>query len=241
YYITSGLKVADQNKAELLRFLDEESADAALSKIDRVGLIPFEPSGPRKLRLYAFTPNTSFCKSQRLYGGKAVERAFISLLLDRIYPGLANDFPYGYIENGATSGWKAACTAAEERIDHVSQRFIASYGRALRTEFGMPARRAILEAVHNTRPGHSLGRMRKALAHAALESTPPDLVIFDEFQCYRHVRSPEDDNPLAKQLLRGKESAAPPPLLLLSATPYRFFAERWETIAGIAPHAELFE
>lgn len=84
FYISSGHKVADQNKVELLRFLDEDDADDALSKIDRVGLIPFEEKRAGSLRLYAFTPHTSFSSTKRLYGGKAVERAFIKLLLDEI-------------------------------------------------------------------------------------------------------------------------------------------------------------
>ena len=102
YYITSGLKVADQNKVELLRFLEKDEAKDALSVIDRVGLIPFEEKRKGKLRLYAFTPTTSFSSSQRLYGGKAVERAFIKLLLDELYPGLTAAFPEGQnIENFA--------------------------------------------------------------------------------------------------------------------------------------------
>lgn len=52
YYITSGLKVADQNKVELLRFLDKNEAKDALSTIDRVGLIPFE----ERRRRYGSTP-----------------------------------------------------------------------------------------------------------------------------------------------------------------------------------------
>jgi hypothetical protein len=42
---------------------------------------------------YAFTPKTSFSGSQRLYGGKSVERAFIGLLLDEVYPGLTDALP----------------------------------------------------------------------------------------------------------------------------------------------------
>lgn len=241
YYITSGLKVADQNKVELLRFLDKDDAKAALSTIDRVGLIPFEAKQRGKLRLYAFTPTTSFSGSQRHYGGKAVERAFIGLLLDEVYPGLTDAFPEGYIEYGATTGWPWACKEARAQINHVPRHFISSYGRALRAEFGMPARENILRAIATTKHGQSLGRMRKALAQAALEAAPPDLVIFDEFQCYRELLSPGADNPLALKLLCGSDGESPPPLLLLSATPYRFYAERWESGAGIAPHAELFD
>lgn len=241
YYITSGLKVADQNKVELLRFLDKDDAKAALSTIDRVGLIPFEAKQRGKLRLYAFTPTTSFSGSQRHYGGKAVERAFIGLLLDEVYPGLTDAFPEGYIEYGATTGWPWACKEARAQINHVPRHFISSYGRALRAEFGTPARENILRAIATTKHGQSLGRMRKALAQAALEAAPPDLVIFDEFQCYRELLSPGADNPLALKLLCGSDGESPPPLLLLSATPYRFYAERWESGAGIAPHAELFD
>lgn len=72
--------------------------------------------------------------------------------------------------------------------------------------------------------GHIIGMMRKALAQAALDSATPDLVILDEFQCYRELLDAGDDNALARQLLEGKDDATPPPILLLSATPYRFYA-----------------
>lgn len=243
YYISSGHKVADQNKFELLRFLDEDAANAALSKIDRVGLIPFEEKRSCSLRLYAFTPHTSFSNTKRLYGGKAVERAFIKLLLDEIYPGLTDTFRDGFIEHGATTGWGRALTEAQWKFEHASAAFKTAYGRALRAEFGKPAREAIAREVRDKTfsDGHIIGMMRKALAQAALDSATPDLVILDEFQCYRELLDAGDDNPLARQLLEGKDDATPPPILLLSATPYRFYAERWETGAGAAPHVELFD
>lgn len=243
YYISSGHKVADQNKVELLRFLDEDDADDALSKIDRVGLIPFEEKRAGSLRLYAFTPHTSFSSTKRLYGGKAVERAFIKLLLDEIYPGLTCTFRDGFIEHGATTGWVWALAEAERKFEHASAAFKTAYGRALREEFGKPAREMIARAANNPKiaDGHTIGLMRKALAQAALDSATPDLVILDEFQCYRELLDAGEDNPLALQLLQGKDGASPPPILLLSATPYRFYAERWEASAGAAPHVELFD
>lgn len=243
YYISSGHKVADQNKFELLRFLDEDAADAALSKIDRVGLIPLEEKRSSSLRLYAFTPHTSFSGTKRLYGGKAVERAFIKLLLDEIYPGLTNSFRDGFLEHGATAGWCWALTDAQRKFEHAPAAFKAAYRRALRAEFGKPARETISTAVRDKTlsDGHIIGKMRKALAQAALDYAAPDLVILDEFQCYRDLLDPGDNNPLARQLLEGKDGAAPPQILLLSATPYRFYAERWETSAGAAPHVELFD
>lgn len=243
YYISSGHKVADQNKVELLRFLKEDDAAAALSKIDRVGLIPFEEKRVGSLRLYAFTPLTSFSSTKRLYGGKAVERAFIMLMLDEIYPGLTGTFRDGFIEHGATTGWIWALAEAERKFEHASAAYKTAFGRALREEFGKPARDAISQAANNPNiaDGHTIGLMRKALAQAALDSATPDLVILDEFQCYRELLNAGADNPLARQLLEGKDGSSPPPILLLSATPYRFYAERWETGAGPPPHVELFD
>jgi len=243
YYISSGHKVADQNKVELLRFLDEDAADAALSKIDRVGLIPIEEKRAGSLRLYAFTPHTSFSSKKRLYGGKAVERAFIKLLLDEIYPGLTSTFPDKFIEHGATTGWVWALAEAQRKFEYASVAFKTAYGRALREEFGRAARKTISQAANDERisDGHTIGLMRKALAQAALDSARPDLVILDEFQCYRELLDARVDNPLARQMLDGKNGSSPPPILLISATPYRFYAERWETGAGGASHIELFD
>jgi len=126
-------------------------------------------------------------------------------------------------------------------MENVSRRFVDAYGGALRTEFGPSVREAILKAVKDAKPGHTLGRLRKALAQAALAATPPDFVVFDEFQCYRELFDPAANNQLARALLDGPEGGAPPPLLLLSATPYRFYAERWESGAGAQPHDEFFD
>jgi hypothetical protein len=243
YYISSGHKVADQNKVELLRFLDEDAAGEALSKIDRIGLIPIEEKRTGSLRLYAFTPHTSFSSKKRLYGGKAVERAFIKLLLDEIYPGLTSTFPDKFIEHGATTGWGWALAEAQRKFEYASVAFKTAYGRALRGEFGRAARKTISQAANDAMisDGHTIGLMRKALAQAALDSARPDLVILDEFQCYRELLDARADNPLARQMLEGKGGSSPPPILLLSATPYRFYAERWETGAGGAPHVELFD
>lgn len=240
YYVTSSLKVADQNKSELLRFLGDDEAKAALSKVDRVGLMPFE-APPQKIRLFAFTPKTSFSGSQRLYGGKAIERAFIGCLLDERYPGLTSVFPKDFLEYGATSSWPWACREAQEKIKNVSRRYVSAYGSALRTEFGHPVRDGILAAIKDAKHGHTLGRLRKALAEASLAAMPPDLVVFDEFQCYRELFDPLADNQLARALIDGPEGGSSPPLLLLSATPYRFYAERWETGPGTQPHDEFFD
>lgn len=243
YYISSGHKVADQNKVELLRFLNGDASEAALSKIDRIGLIPIEEKRTASLRLYAFTPHTSFSSKKHLYGGKAVERAFIKLLLDEIYPGLTDTFPAKFIEHGATTGWTWALAEAQRKFEHASAAFKSAYGRAIRAEFGCAARKTISQDANDggVSASYTIGRMRKALAQAALDSVRPDLVILDEFQCYRELLDERANNPLARQMLEGKNGSSGPPILLISATPYRFYAERWETGADGAPHEELFD
>ncbi len=241
FYITSGHKVSDQNKADLLAFLDAEDAKRALSTADRVGLIPLVGKLKSRIRLYALTPTTSFPAAARLYGGKAIERAFIALLLDEVYAGLTARFPRGFLRHTAKPpGWKIARDDAARRMKDVPRRFVDAYGKALRTEFGQPGRDRILEAAGKEPRGSTLGRLRRALGEAALIATPPDLIILDEFQCYRELLNPAADNRLAARLLTGGGGKAPA-VLLLSATPYRFYAERWAGLeSGVAHHHELY-
>ena len=117
YYITSGLKVADQNKVELLRFLDKDEAKDALSSIDRVGLIPFEEKRKGKLRLYAFTPTTSFSSSQRPLRGKGCRARVHQASARRTLPRpVRQPFLKGFMEYGATSGWTWACEDAQGQV-----------------------------------------------------------------------------------------------------------------------------
>ncbi len=164
YYITSGLKVADQNKVELLRFLDKDDAKDALSIIDRVGLIPFEEKRKGKLRLYAFTPTTSFSSSQRLYGGKAVERAFIKLLLDELYPGLTAAF------TASRSSVSTNSTARPQRLASVISQLRRAQYITLETTTWSPGERAWNTAVAAADPEPKSNA--PAFASSSMASSP---------------------------------------------------------------------
>ena len=56
FYVTSGSRVGDQNKRDLLAFLLSDELRAALSGADRLGLIPFTKRPEGKVHLYAFAP-----------------------------------------------------------------------------------------------------------------------------------------------------------------------------------------
>jgi len=75
YYITNGQRVANQNRGRLIDFLDRGTQKEALSKADRLNLIPLYPRPSAPVALYALTPGTSFPgRSTRLHAGRKEER-----------------------------------------------------------------------------------------------------------------------------------------------------------------------
>ena len=89
YYITSGQRVAHQNRDRLLDFLKPEKRAEAVSSADRLGLIPLVAKPKTNVALYALTPGTSFPgQRRRLHGGRKEERAFLMALLGRALPHL---------------------------------------------------------------------------------------------------------------------------------------------------------
>ncbi len=125
-------------------------------------------------------------------------------------------------------------------VGDLPSKFIAEYRSALVQEFGHNARGKIVEAARRDKPLHVLARLRRPLAEACLLATPPDLVIFDEFQRYRELLKPAENDRLVGALLNGKNGRGPA-MLLLSATPYRLYSEAWEGSAQNQPHHELFD
>ena len=77
-----------------------------------------------------------------------------------------------------------------------------------------------------------IGRLRELLASASVKALEPDLVILDEFQRFHHFLNPPELDTTAK-LAQEMVTAVMPeghnvPLLLLSATPYRYYASNAE-------------
>jgi hypothetical protein len=97
YYITNGQRLAHQNRDRLVDFLSEDDQKKALSKADRLNLIPLFDAPKTPVVLYALTPGTSFPgKTTRLHAGRKEERAFLTALLGRAHPHLVSRLP----ENG---------------------------------------------------------------------------------------------------------------------------------------------
>ncbi len=239
YYVTSNTKVSDQNARRLVDFLGPASK-SAVSRVDRLGLIPLEKPA-RALRLHPLAPITSFPPpAARPQTGKAGERAFISWLLERCYPGIRKALPKGLLQQRAKSGWQVALNRAKPLATRVPKSFVKAYRSQLISTFGRNARKHIVEAAKKRSEWLKvLARLRRSLAEACLLARPPDLVIFDEFQRYRDLLTPGNGDRLGRALLEGGNGRRPA-ILLLSATPYRLFSETWEITAGEQPHKELF-
>jgi hypothetical protein len=241
YYITSNTRVSDQNASRLVDFLtDQKAKKAALSKVDRLSMIPLDPKSDSPLRLYSLAPLTSFPpETARPNPGSALERAFLSLLLEKVVPGILDALPNGFMQQRAVKSWLGACATAKRLIGNTDRKLVSAYRDALRERFGHGLKRKIAEAAASQSPSRTLTTLRRLLAEACLAGTPPNLIIFDEFQRFRELLAPAASDRLGRALLGiGRRK---PAMLLLSATPYRLYGESWNGKDGPRAHEELFE
>ena len=243
FYVANGQAVAHQNRDRLIDFLPTAARKKAVSKADRLGLIPLTDPPQGRVGIFSLTPATSFPGTRtRLSGGRKEERAFIAALLRRALPRLLPRIDPDTLRGSAgKEGWALLVDAKQREAGDAPLRLVAAFRMAVEREFGRPVRDMIIASSDNESKGAFAGRLRRALAEAALIARPPDLIIFDEFQRYRTLLSEAGQaDRLVQTLLQGRRSR-PPAILLLSATPYRQYVSRWEESRGIAAQAELFQ
>jgi len=251
FYVTSNTRVSDQNASRLVDFLgDKRARQRALSKVDRLSMIPLDQrpddkDPPSPLRLYSLAPQTSFpAEGTRPSPGAAVERAFLGFLLERAVPGVLEKLPDRFIQQRATVSWEGACRTAQKLMSGIDPKLVETYRNALKARFNpegkRPSLRDRIAAAAMTKPeSRTLTVLRRLLAEASLEATPPDLIILDEFQRFRAMLAPAPGDRLGRALLGiGRKK---PAILLLSATPYRLYGESWDGKDGPQAHEELFE
>lgn len=241
YYITNNTRVSDQNASRLVDFLEsDKDRMAALSTVDRLSMIPLDKPSSSPLRLYSLGPQTSFPPAtSRPNPGQARERAFLDNLLERAVPGLREALPEGFMRQRAYKQWPKVSFAAETFVAGIGWPLVNAYRTILSERYGRGLKRKIADAAASDSPSRTLTELRRMLAEACLRANPPDLIIFDEFQRFRELLSPKQDDHLGRALLAGGRRK--PAMLLLSATPYRLYAEGWEAKDGHRPHEELFE
>jgi len=219
YYITSDLHIAHQNCDRLVAGLRQHTPHELVSRADRLGLIPLTARLRGPAELFALTPGTSFPSETKSRGpGRARERAFLFALLERTVPDSISSANEPMFRRGLSAArWnEERCQVAGE-VAGLPRSFVRTFHFCLKQQFGT---RFDLMLPFGKSQGRVLARLRRVLSHAALLSHPPDLVILDEFQKYRHlIATKMDQDELVAAMFNGTGDARPA-VLLLSGTPY---------------------
>jgi hypothetical protein len=241
YYITSGQRIAHQNRSRLIEFLPEAEIKRAIAQADRLCLVPMEVRPRQDVELLALTPYTSFPDKKNRQGtGRKEERAFIAALLNRISPRLTSRLPARLLQGRVTDGaWEAQKSTARSQAKATSARVLARFRAALKREFGSRLDEALPAQAQAAKSTAFISRLRRCVSLAALQALPPDVVVLDEFQKFKELIAAHQQDDLLTRLFSGAGGRRPA-VLLLSATPYRTYATHWEEDHDIA-HVQLFE
>lgn len=252
FYVCSNLAIAAQNRDKLLKVVPSARRDDAVCPVDRLTLVGTKnPPNHPLLHLYTLTPDTSIPnRARRSRRGQQNERALVFALIKYRFPRILKIF---HQEHFRSKPW---ISAEKDEIWHKlvhSYKQIVRENAVLRREFFAALRDELKRSagqwlepaitIFKEDPLEIIGRLRSALAAANLNKIRPDLVIFDEFQRFRDLvqeHEPDTSEPSISKaaqsrvasLLRGELTENPPALLLLSATPYKPYARRWEDVDG---------
>jgi len=249
FYMCSNLAIARQNRRKLLEILPAKERGDADCPIDRLSLLPAsERPTHKKFHLYSLTPDTSIpIRKRHRRDGRQEERALVHALVEQVWPKLFDEWGKDVFQGSALVNWKYNVKAQRNKAADSALR--EAFKVSVRQEFNLAPYQQLLPELRARYDRGELdgleliSHLRNALAASAVEEVRPDLVIFDEFQRFRDLIEPQQDEAAQRVIgrLRGDDSDAPPALLLLSATPYRLFTRRWEEEAGASHRAEFFE
>ena len=248
-YVCSNLAIRGQNQDSLLKVLPETERATAFCRVDRLSLIT-EVNQPThsKLHLYSLTPDTSVpVRKNRRRDGRKEERALVHALVEKLWPGMFRKEEWGrtVFRQGAKTYWKEA--VKKQRVVASSSSLQQAFLASVRKEFKLEPRQQLLAHLRTLETDDAelvlISHMRNALAASTIERIQPDLVIFDEFQKFRDLLNPKLNDTERRVIgrLRGDDTAHPPALLMLSATPYQLFSRRWEEDNGTSHRSQFFE
>jgi hypothetical protein len=249
FYMCSNLAIARQNRRKLLEVVPAEERESADCPVDRLSLLTSaDRPTHHQLNLYSLTPDTSIpIRKRQRRDGRQEERALVHALVERVCPGLLVEWGENVFQRNATVHWNNSVEQQRGKAASVTLR--DAFLRSVRQEFQLAERQHLLPELRSRWKHDGLddlkliAHLRNALAASAIEEVKPDVVIFDEFQKFRDLLDPEQDEAAMRVIgqLRGDGSADPPALLLLSATPYNLFTRRGEEEAGSSHRSQFFE
>lgn len=234
-YVCSNATIEHQNLRRLIPLMDD--AFRAHVKVHSTPLTMLKPSElcaseeqSKAINFLSFTPETSLqLKSRR---GKKEERALLFLTLcDSGYSKAAlRNLLQGPVHD---KHWKTTLELASAP----EQLIVEQFNRRLKNNETL--RRLLHEQLEKFKRKHDwppeykrpryelIGLLRQELASVCLDQLKPALIIFDEFQRFRDLLTPPEDEELGgigltKQLLSYADAAQNRiRTLLLSATPYK--------------------
>lgn len=238
-YICSNGRIAQSNLAKL-----RVGRESSRSLATRLTLLALELGNnetslsKNKLNFISFTPGTSF--NLRSQGGMSTERVVLfHLLKDEFdtWTPLMNLLQLGI---KCKDSWRYRLRQDMQLDLGIKKRFLdlyrnhklqgevdeylATYCRRYRQYWPWDIQSKRLKLV---------GGLRELLAKASVDALEPDLVILDEFQRFQQLLEPPESD-ASVELAQAMFNAKTPEghdvrLLLLSATPYKFFTTNAET------------
>ena len=230
-YVCSNAAIAKQNISRLNLLRDRRFEVAT-----RLTLLPIEIHSLKKhdVNFVSFTPSTTFDLKSR--GGKAPER----LLLFHMLHG-----HFGLPDKGLTRVLRGS-VRADRWADHIRywdesieaslhKKFLKAVERETKLLSRLDDACRELSVRHGSLPKDLrrrafglIGELRSLLARTCVDALEPDLIIFDEFQRFRHLIDVDETTEaarLAHSLMgfRDEKTQMDARVLLLSATPYRMY------------------
>ncbi|GJQ29589.1 MAG: helicase [Phycisphaerae bacterium] len=256
-YVCSNADIARQNISRL-----RTDKDHSFARATRATMLPIElqDMAGRRVNYISMTPGTSL--EPRGGTGIAAERALLLAMLRdhweipdrvgiRVFRGgvKSSNFRWWLKEwlprYQIDAGLHGAFLKELDRMERETPKGV----RSLRARFNGLAEGAgddgdgVLAPRDDTRL--FIAEMRAVLGRTCIRALRPDLVILDEFQRFKHLLDPgNEEAELARSLFEyadaseGRSEAAR--VLLLSATPYKMYSLQHEQDNGDADHYEDF-
>jgi hypothetical protein len=249
-YVCSNISIANQNYQKL-GVRDEDCFNISESRLSMQHLKIYQNAGRDHSyqQLIPLTPATSFTMT----GGQGIksERALMNPFLRRFrglsaYPETLSQFLR--FEKGL-KGWELSINEYEQRVvecDADTGCYIHDILEKLDTLIPDELYREILNIcssghvfqIKSAKRRDIINALRRIFAQISLNKLEPDLVIMDEFQRFKDLISPRDDESgmLSKRFLSDTNTK----VLLLSATPYKPYSTLEELANEDGGHYEEF-
>lgn len=249
-YVCSNANIANQNYRKL-GIREENCVKFNESRLSMQHLKIYEQlrGGQRREQLIPLTPATSFTMA----GGQGTksERALMFVLLSmfRELPNCLDKLNQFMKFKEDLNRWDDEVCSYKEKVfkcDVDNKRYLKDMMKALRRRItnklyaeimDVCTAKSVFEVDYALRRD-IINNLRRIFAQISLDKLNPDLVVMDEFQRFKDLIAPADDESgmLSKKFLTSSDTK----VLLLSATPYKPYSTLEELSQGETGHYEEF-